>query len=300
MADKVAFIGIGRMGGHMARHLADVGHEVTVHDIAPAKADAFAAAHGGRAARTAAEAADGAVYVAACVGGDDESREATQGPAGAFRTMAEGAVFVDHDTMTARAARATADAAAERGIHYLDAPVSGAEELADAGELAVMIGGAEAAVAAARPYLAAYSRTAEHVGPSGHGQLVKMVNQILISATMQGLAEGVAFARAAGLDLDKAFSLLAKGSAQSWWFDHRIRRMIDGDLDPADGGIDSLMTHLGLCLNEAREFGVALPVTALIAQFNTAVHARGRGAWESPALMTLWDDRYDGSDGAAP
>ena len=300
MANKVAFIGIGRMGGPMARHLAEAGHEVTVHDIAPEKADAFVAAHGGRAARTAAEAADGAIYVAACVGGDDESLEVTQGAAGAFRTMAKGAVFVDHDTMTAQAARASAEAAAERGIHYLDAPVSGAEELADAGELAVMVGGAEAGVAAARPYLSAYSRTAERVGPSGHGQLAKMVNQILISATMQGLAEGVAFARASGLDLDKVFPLLAKGSAQSWWFDHRIRRMIDGDLDPADGGIDSLMTHLGLCLDEARRFGVALPVTALIAQFNTAVHARGRGAWESPALMTLWDDRYDGSDGSTP
>ncbi len=295
MADKVAFVGIGRMGGPMAMHLARAGHEVAVHDVAAGKADAFVAAHGGRAAATAAEAAEGAVYVAACVGGDDESRDVTRGAAGAFRTMAEGSVFVDHNTTTARAAEASAEAAAERGIHYLDAPVSGAEERAKAGELAVMIGGTEAGVAAAGPYLAAYARTAERIGPSGHGQLTKMVNQILISATMQGLAEGVTFAREAGLDLDRAFSLLGEGSAQSWWFDHRVRRMIDGALDPEDGGIDSLMAHLGLCLDEARRFGVALPVTALVAQFNAAVHARGRGTWESPALMTLWDSRYDGS-----
>ncbi len=296
MADKVAFIGIGRMGRPMAMHLANAGYEVTVHDIVSEKADAFVAEHGGRAARTAAEAAEGARYVATCVGGDDESRDVTRGTAGAFQTMADGSVFVDHNTMTAQAAEASAAAAAERGIQYLDAPVSGAEELANAGELAVMIGGTEAGVAAAKPYLTAYSRTADHIGPSGHGQLTKMVNQILISANMQGLAEGVAFARKSGLDLDRAFSLLGKGSAQSWWFDHRIQRMIDGELDPVDGGIDSLMTHLGLCLNEARRFGVALPITALIAQFNAAVHARGRGTWESPALMTLWDDRYDGSE----
>ena len=292
MADKVAYIGIGRMGGPMAMHLVNAGYEISVHDIIQAKADAFVANYGGRAVGTAAEAAEGAAYVATCVGGDTESHDVSQGASGAFQSMSEGAVFVDHNTMTAQAAEQTALAAAARGIHYLDAPVSGAEELANAGELADMIGGAADGVAKAKPYLAAYARTADHIGPSGHGQLTKMVNQILISANMQGLAEGVVFAREVGLDLDKAFSLLSKGSAQSWWFDHRVQRMIDGDLDPADGGIDSLMTHLGLCLNEARRFGVALPVTALIAQFNTAVHAHGKGTWESPALMTLWDQRY--------
>ena len=294
MADKVAYIGIGRMGGPMAMHLAKAGYDVAVHDVVMKKAEAFVAEHGGRLANTASEAAAGAVYVATCVGGDAESQDVTQGDTGAFRSMPKGAVFVDHNTMTAQAAEQTAETAATLGIHYMDAPVSGAEELAKAGELAVMMGGTEEGAAKAKAYLAAYSRTAEHIGPSGHGQLTKMVNQILISATMQGLAEGVVFARGSGLDLDKTFSLLSKGSAQSWWFDHRIQRMIDGELDPVDGGIDSLMTHLGLCLNEARRFGVALPISALIAQFNSAVHSRGRGSWESPALMTLWDERYFG------
>jgi len=296
VTDKVAFIGIGRMGGPMAKHLVAAGHEVAVFDIDRKKVEIFVADHGARHATSAADAAENAVYVATCVGGDTESLEVTQGEAGAFRTLAPDAVFVDHNTMTAQAAEETAEAAGAQGIHYLDAPVSGAEELANAGELAVMIGGSKDGMAKAKPFLDAYAKTVEHIGPSGHGQLTKMVNQILISANMQGLAEGVVFARETGLDLDKAFSLLSKGSAQSWWFDHRIQRMIDAELDPVDGGIDSLMEHLGLCLNEARRFGVALPITAMIAQFNTAVHARGKGTWESPALMTLWDKRYDSSE----
>ncbi len=293
MSEKVAFIGIGRMGGPMATHLVKAGHEVAVYDTDSRKVEAFATDHGCRHAMSAADAAENAVYVATCVGGDAESFNVTQGESGAFNAMTNGGVFVDHNTMTAQAAEKTAEAADALDIHYLDAPVSGAEELANAGKLAVMLGGSKKAVSKAGPFLAAYAETAEHIGPSGHGQLTKMVNQILISANMQGLAEGVVFARESGLDLNKAFSLLSKGSAQSWWFDHRIQRMINDELDTADGGIDSLMEHLGLCLNEARRFGVALPITAMIAQFNTAVHARGKGAWESPALMSLWDKRHD-------
>jgi len=296
VSDKVAFIGIGRMGGPMATHLVKAGHEVAVYDTDPRKVEAFAANHGCRHAMSAADAAENAVYVATCVGGDAESFNVTQGESGAFNAMTNGGVFVDHNTMTAKAAEKTAEAAVALDIHYLDAPVSGAEELANAGKLAVMLGGSKKAVSKAGPFLAAYAETAEHIGPSGHGQLTKMVNQILISANMQGLAEGVVFARESGLDLNKAFSLLSKGSAQSWWFDHRIQRMINDELDTADGGIDSLMEHLGLCLNEARRFGVALPITAMIAQFNTAVHARGKGAWESPALMSLWDKRHDSGE----
>ena len=280
----------------MAMHLVKAGHEVSVYDTDSKKVEAFAADYGCRYAMSAADAAENAVYVATCVGGDAESFKVTQGGSGAFNAMTNGGVFVDHNTMTAQAAEKTAEAAGALGIHYLDAPVSGAEELANAGKLAVMLGGSKKAVSKAEPFLAAYAQTAKHIGPSGHGQLTKMVNQILISANMQGLAEGIVFARESGLDLDKAFSLLSKGSAQSWWFDHRIQRMINDELDTADGGIDSLMEHLGLCLNEARRFGVALPITAMIAQFNTAVHARGKGAWESPALMSLWDKRHDSGE----
>jgi 3-hydroxyisobutyrate dehydrogenase len=293
MGAKVGYIGLGHMGRPMAMHLARAGHDIAVYTRSRDKAEAFVREYGGRVANTPAEAAEGAAYVAACVIADAESRAVTLGADGAFSTMAAGAVYVDHTTTTAATAEELARAAAERGVHYLDAPVAGAEEGAKAGRLTVMVGGAEAGYDAAKPYLAAYGKAIERIGPTGHGQLTKMVNQIMISATMQGIAEGVVLGHEAGLDVGKAMALLKQGSAQSWWLDNRGPRMVDAKLDPVDGGISLMMKDLGICLDEARRHAVSLPITALISQFFAAVRKRGRATWESPSLITLWDPRYD-------
>lgn len=289
MADKIAFIGLGHMGGPMAMHLAKAGHDIAVHTRTRAKAEAFVASYGGRIADSPAAAARDAVFVAVCVLGDAASTEVAIGPDGVFDAMAAGGVCVDHTTTTAETAEILGAAAAERGLHYLDAPIAGAE----AGAVTVMAGGPEDGFETARPFMAAYSKEMALIGPAGHGQLTKMINQILISATMQGLAEGIVLGRAAGVDLGAAFDLLGQGSAQSWWLDNRAARMIDAELDPVDGGISIMTGDLGKCLDEGRRRRVALPLTAMISQFFGDVRRRGRGDWESPSLITLWDRRYE-------
>lgn len=293
MADKVAFIGLGHMGGPMAMHLAKAGHDIAVHTRTRSKAEAFVTAHGGRLADNPAEAARDAAFVAVCVLGDAASTEVAIGADGVFGAMAPGAVCVDHTTTTAETAEILGAAAAEHGIHYLDAPIAGAEEGAKAGAVTVMAGGPDAGFETARPFMAAYAKEMALIGPAGHGQLTKMINQILISATMQGLAEGIVLGRAAGVDLGAALGLLGKGSAQSWWLDNRSGRMIDGELDPVDGGISIMTNDLGKCLDEGRRQGIALPLTAMISQFFGDIRRRGRGNWESPSLITLWDKRYE-------
>ncbi|MSP68435.1 MAG: NAD(P)-dependent oxidoreductase [Alphaproteobacteria bacterium] len=289
---KVGYIGLGRMGAPMAMHLARAGHEVAVYNRTRATAEAFVKAHGGRVAATPAEAAKGAAFVAACVKLEADSAAVIQGADGAFAAMGKGAVFVDHTTTSAAHAERLAATASGRGFAYLDAPVAGAEEGAKAGRLTVMIGGAEAAVEQARPFLAVYSKAIERIGPAGHGQLTKMLNQILIVAQMQSLAEAVVLGRESGLDVGRAFKLLSQGSAQSWWMDNRGARMVSGELDPRDGGVANMIKDLGICLDEARRHAVSLPITALISQFFAAVKLRGRVDFESPSLLTLWDRRY--------
>ena len=291
--EKVAYIGLGHMGGPMAMHLANAGHEIAVYNRTRTKAEAFVAKHGGRVAETPADAAADAVYVAACLIADEDSKTVTIAENGAFQAMQPGAVFADHTTTTAGTAEQLGAAAQAHGLHYLDAPVAGAEEGAKAGRLTVMIGGSGEGFEKAVPFLSTYSKAAELIGPNGHGQLTKMVNQILISANMQGLAEGIVLGHGAGLDLEKALQLLGQGSAQSWWLDNRGPRMMKAELDSVDGGISLMTKDLGICLNEARRQGVSLPVTAIISQFFVDVRARGRGNWESPSLITLWDRRYD-------
>jgi 3-hydroxyisobutyrate dehydrogenase-like beta-hydroxyacid dehydrogenase len=293
MADKVAFIGLGHMGGPMAMHLACAGYDIAVHTRTRSKAEAFVAEYGGRLAETPAEAAREAVFVAFCVLGDEASRQVAIGADGAFAAMAPGGVCVDHTTTTTETAEVLAAAAAEHGVHYLDAPISGAEEGAKAGAVTVMAGGPAEGFEKAKPFMDAYSKQMSLLGPTGHGQLTKMLNQILISATMQGLAEAIVLGRSAGLDVHGALDLLGRGSAQSWWLDNRAGRMIDGELDPVDGGISIMTNDLGKCLDEGRRRGVALPVTAIISQFFGDVRRRGRHDWESPSLITLWDDRYE-------
>jgi 3-hydroxyisobutyrate dehydrogenase-like beta-hydroxyacid dehydrogenase len=282
---RVAFIGLGTMGHPMAGHLARAGHDVTVYNRTAAKAAAWVAEHGGRAAGTPAAAAAQAEFVFACVGNDDDLRAVTTGASGALAGMASGAVLVDHTTASAAVARELAAAARARGLHFVDAPVSGGQAGAVGGVLTVMCGGDQAAFDAMRPVAMAYARAVTRVGDSGAGQLAKMVNQTAIAGLMQGLAEAIAFGRRAGLDMALVLEVIGKGAAQSWQMDNRGRTMLEGRFD-FGFAVDWMRKDLGLVLDEARRNGAALPVTALVDQFYADVQAAGHGRWDTSSLVT--------------
>ena len=282
---KVAFIGLGVMGYPMARHLAvRGGHEVTVYNRTAAKAEAWVAAHGGRAAATPAEAAKGQDIVFACVGNDDDLRQVTIGPEGAFTAMAQGSVFVDHTTASADIARDLAAAAAAGGFAFLDAPVSGGQAGAENGVLTVMVGGDEAAFARAEPVIASFARACNLMGPAGSGQLAKMVNQICIAGLVQGLSEGIHFAHKAGLDVEKLIATISKGAAQSWQMENRWKTMDEGKFD-FGFAVDWMRKDLGIVLGEARRNGAHLPVTALVDQFYSEVQKMGGARWDTSSLV---------------
>ena len=269
MSDRIAVIGLGQMGGPIAGHLVRAGFAVTVHDRDQAKQEAWAEAYGARVAASCAEAAEGASVVATSVVTEDDLSDATIAANGAFRTMAEGGVVVDHSTTSAEIARELSARARERGLFFLDAPVAGAVEGARKGELSVMVGGEAEAVAKAEPFVRAYSREIRHIGPSGHGQLTKMLNQIIIAGVIQGLAEGMTFAHRSGLDAGKAIDVLSGGSARSWWLDVRAGQMLDNlshGRDVNHGRAGLLIKDLAICLAEARRHDIGLPMTGLISQ----------------------------------
>jgi 3-hydroxyisobutyrate dehydrogenase len=287
---KVAFLGLGVMGSPMAGHLARAGHEVTVFNRTRDKAERWVAAHGGRAAPTPADAARDARLVFCCVGRDEDVREVALGKdgpagnAGALAAMAPGAVFVDHTTTSARLAREIDAAAREREVAFLDAPVSGGQAGAEKGILTVMAGGEAATFALAEPVVAAYARSFKLLGPAGAGQLTKMVNQICIAGLIEGLAEGLHFARAAGLDAQAVIDVIGKGAAQSWQMDNRHATMIAGEY--AHGfAVDWVRKDLGYALDEARRNGAHLPVAALVDQLYGEVQAMGGGRWDTSSLL---------------
>ena len=281
---RIGFLGLGIMGAPMARHLAAAGHSVTVYNRTAAKAAAWTLAHGGAAAATPALAAAGADAVLACVGADADLRAVTLGPDGAFAAMMPGALFIDHTTVSAAIARELADAGAARGLLVLDAPVSGGQAGAENGQLTIMCGGSDAAFAAAEPIMAAYARRTGHMGPAGSGQLTKMVNQLCIAGILQGLAEGLAFAAAAGLDAAHVVDVISKGAAQSWQMDNRAATMAKGAFD-FGFAVDWMRKDLGLTLDEARRLGVPLPLGALVDQFYADVQAMGGGRQDTSALI---------------
>jgi 3-hydroxyisobutyrate dehydrogenase len=281
---RIAFLGLGVMGAPMAGHLAAAGHDLVVHNRSAGKARAWVERHGGTAAATPAEAADGADAVIACVGADRDVAEVTIGAGGAFRAMAEGSLFVDHTTVSARIARQLAEQGGAKGLLVVDAPVSGGQAGAEKGALAIMCGGSEAAVAAARPLMEAYAARIVHVGPAGHGQLTKMVNQICIAGVVQGLAEAIHFAKAAGLDADKAFEAVSGGAAQSWQMNNRWATMERGEFD-FGFAVDWMRKDLGLTLEEARANGARLPLTALVDQFYADLQALGAGRQDTSSLI---------------
>ncbi|PZQ24685.1 MAG: oxidoreductase [Sphingopyxis macrogoltabida] len=282
---RVSFIGTGVMGGPMAGHLARAGHDVTVYNRTRAKADAWAAQHGGRAAATPAAAAEGADVVLACVGNDDDLAQVTLGRDGAFRAMKKGALFVDHTTVSARIARQLSVEAETLGLHSVDAPVSGGEAGAQNGTLSIMCGGTKAAFDAAEPVMRAYAARIVHIGGPGAGQTTKMVNQIAIAGVLQGLSEALRFAQASKLDTDKVFEAVSGGAAASWQMLNRWDTMARDEFD-FGFAVDWMRKDLGLAIEEARVNGSTLPVASLVDQFYADVQKAGGGRKDTSSLVT--------------
>ena len=281
---KLAFLGLGVMGFPMAGHLAAKGHEVTVWNRTPSKAEAWAARHKGQMAVSAAAAARGADFVMACVGNDDDLRAICLGDTGAFTGMKTGAVFVDHTTVSAAVTREMAAHAAGLGLGFVDAPVSGGQAGAENGVLSVMCGGDEAQYARAEPVIAAYARICRRLGPSGAGQLAKMVNQICIAGLVQGLAEGLHFAEKAGLDIPELVEVISQGAAGSWQMANRHKTMAANNFE-FGFAVDWMRKDLGICLATANENGASLPVTALVDQFYKDVQKLGGNRWDTLSLI---------------
>ena len=289
---RVAFLGLGVMGYPMAGHLALAGHQVTVYNRTVAKSIArcaeFAVASGESASNARAETPRDAVhkadFVFCCVGNDDDLRNVTIGPEGAFAGMKPGAIFVDHTTASASVARELSTLARHQGLHFVDAPVSGGQAGAQNGMLTVMCGGDRAAFEAAKPVAIAFSRAFALLGDSGAGQLAKMVNQICIAGLLQGLSEAIAFGQQAGLDMEQVLEVIGKGAAQSWQLDNRGKTMV---ADKFDFGfaVDWMRKDLGLVLEEAKRNGARLPVTALVDQFYADVQHMGGNRWDTSSLI---------------
>jgi 3-hydroxyisobutyrate dehydrogenase-like beta-hydroxyacid dehydrogenase len=284
---NVAFLGLGVMGFPMAGHLAvKGGHALTVYNRTTAKAEAWVTKYGtGRVALTPAQAATDAEYVFACVGNDDDLRAVTIGPEGAFATMRPGTVFVDNTTASADVARELARAAAARGFYFLDAPVSGGQAGAENGQLTVMVGGDAEAFARARPVIASFAKMVNLIGPSGAGQLTKMVNQIAIAGLVQGLAEAIHFGKSAGLDMEAVMATISKGAAQSWQMENRWKTMDAGTFE-FGFAVDWMRKDLGIVLDEARRNGASLPVTATVDQFYADVQKAGGARWDTSSLIS--------------
>ena len=281
---RITFLGLGIMGYPMAGHLKRAGHDVTVFNRTAARAQKWVAEHRGAAAPTPAAAARDADIVLSCVGRDADLREVTLGADGAFAAIRKGALYIDHTTASATVARERAGEAKARGFDFVDAPVSGGEQGAINGKLTVMCGGEASAYAKAEPVIAAYAQRCARLGEAGAGQLTKMVNQICIAGIAQGLAEGLSFARAAGLDPQGVVDVISKGAAQSWQMENRHKTMIEGKYDHGFA-VEWMRKDLGIVLEEGRRNGASLPATALVDQFYAEVEAMGGKRWDTSALF---------------
>ena len=281
---RVAFLGLGVMGGPMAGHLASAGHEVTVYNRTATKALEWVAEHGHRAAPTAAEAVEGAEFVMMCVGNDHDVRDVGNA---AIQAMQPRSTLVDHTTASATVARELAEECATRGLGFVDAPVSGGQAGAQNGQLTVMCGCNDRSVFdAAGEVIMAYARECRLLGPAGAGQTTKMVNQICIAGVLQGLAEGVVFAQKAGLDIDEVVDTISKGAAGSWQMENRARTMAQGKFD-FGFAVEWMRKDLTICLDEAERLEVRLPLTALVDQFYKQVVERGGSRWDTSSLVQL-------------
>ncbi|AKS45989.1 3-hydroxyisobutyrate dehydrogenase [Octadecabacter temperatus] len=281
---KVAFLGLGVMGYPMAGHLVKAGHEVTVYNRTASKVDLWVQDYHGGFGATPASAAEKADFVIACVGNDDDLRAVCTGPGGAFPSMAKGSVFIDHTTVSAKVTRELYSTAAERGIGFVDAPISGGQAGAENGVLSVMCGGDAEVYARAEPIIDAYARVCRRIGDSGAGQMTKMCNQIAIAGLVQGLSEALHFADKAGLDGRAVVEVISQGAAGSWQMQNRYEKMIDGEFEHGFA-VDWMRKDLGICLDTADETGASLPVTALVDQFYKDVQNLGGGRWDTSSLI---------------
>ena len=281
---KIAFLGLGVMGGAMAAHLLRAGHDVTVYNRTATKAEAWVKTHGGQSAPSPRAAAQGAEFVMACVGNDDDLRAVCLGDEGAFAGMVAGSVFVDHTTVSAQVTQELHDAARAKGMDFVDAPVSGGQAGAENGALSIMCGGAQDAFARAEPVMAAYARIARLMGESGAGQITKMMNQICIAGVLQGLSEALHFGEKAGMDGHAVVEVISQGAAGSWQMQNRHGTMLEGKFDHGFA-VDWMRKDLGICLAAADKLGASLPLTALVDQFYKDVQAMGGGRWDTSALI---------------
>jgi 3-hydroxyisobutyrate dehydrogenase len=285
---RIAFIGLGVMGYPMAGHLKKKGgHDVTVYNRTPAKAAQWVKDYGGNSAPNPREAARDADFVFTCVGNDDDVRSVVHGGSGALAGMKKGAILVDHTTASAILARELDAKARELGLGFLDAPVSGGQAGAQGGQLGIMVGGDPAAFARAKPVLELYAASCALIGPTGSGQLCKMVNQICVAGVVQALAEGLNFGQRAGLDMEKVISVISKGAARSWQMESRWKTMCEGKFEGFGFAVDWMRKDLGICLQEAKGNGARLPVTALLDQFYAQIQARGGKRWDTSSLIHL-------------
>ena len=285
---KLAFLGLGVMGYPMAGHLVKkAGHDVTVYNRTAAKAQQWVKEYGGKQAATPREAASDCDLVLMCVGNDDDVRSVVYGDNGALAGMKKGAILVDHTTASAVLARELFEKAKERGVGFIDAPVSGGQAGAQNGQLGIMCGGEPQVFETARPVLEVYAKMCAVIGGPGAGQLTKMVNQICIAGLVQGLSEGLAFAKRAGLDVEKVVGVISKGAAQSWQMENRWKQMNEVNFDGFGFAVDWMRKDLGICLDQAKKNGARLPVTALVDQFYAHIQARGGKRWDTSSLMHL-------------
>ncbi len=285
---KVAFIGLGVMGFPMAGHLAAHGHAVTVFNRTPARVQLWLQTHAGYSADTPAAAAADAEFVFTCVGNDDDLYQVTLDAGGALSRMRPGSILIDNTTASAGAARKLYQEAGKLGIHFLDAPVSGGQAGAENGKLTVMAGGDAEPFTRAEPIIASYARAVVHMGGAGSGQLTKMVNQICVVGLVQALAEGLAFAKNAGLDGERVIDAISKGAAQSWQMENRGKTMLASKFD-FGFAVDLARKDLGICLEEAQRNGSQLPVTRLVDQYYAEIQKRGGGKLDTSSLMMLVD-----------
>jgi 3-hydroxyisobutyrate dehydrogenase len=281
---RIAFIGLGVMGGPIARHLKQAGHDLTVYNRSRAKAEKWVEAYGGTLATSPADAAKDAEVVISCVGTDDDLSGVTLGRDGAFSAMAKGSLYIDHTTVSARIARQLGVEAKSRGLLIVDAPVTGGQAGAENGTLSIMCGGTEASVAAASPIIAAYSKRIVHVGGPGTGQITKMCNQIAFAGVIQSLSEALRFAQSAELDIEKVYEAISGGAAQSWQMDNRWATMAEDKFD-FGFAVDWMRKDLGLAFEEARAVGATLPITAIIDQFYADVQHMGGGRLDTSAIV---------------
>lgn len=282
--NNVAFIGLGVMGYPMAGHLARAGLSVSVWNRTTDRASQWATEYGHEACQSIAQAVQGAGAVLTCVGADKDLEQVYLGPDGILTHAAEGTILVDHTTASAHIARKLDEAATERGLHFIDAPVSGGQQGAENGQLTIMCGGDKAVFAKVTPVLKQFARAVNLMGPAGAGQTTKMVNQIAIAGLVQGLSEAIHFAGQAGLDIHKVIDVISKGAAQSWQMENRSDTMIAGEFDHGFA-VDWMRKDLAICLEEARANGARLPVTALVDQFYGDIQAMGGGRWDTSSLL---------------